>query len=271
MRNPFARFVLHLAAVLAFATVAAAQTGPVPGAADPAGYRNTVYDKLNIGPGGPAPRHELTGTWAGPIGGKPGDEPSLTPLGKQLMSLNKPEATFRVSGTNDPYVRTCDPLGFPRNMLFETRGVSIATMADRVIILSQYQKVWREIWTDGRELPKNIGQKGAPDSRYYGHSVGHWEGDNVFVVDTTGVDDGTWLNNSGYPHTSDARFQERYTRVDHNHLELTMTVDDPKLYTKPFVLATNSFKWIPDQQFDEQLCIPSQVIEYLKLVGDPAR
>ena len=270
IHDPFARLMVNLAAVLAFSTVAAAQTNP--GApADAGGYRNTVFDKLNIGPGGPAPRRELTGVWAGPIGGRQGEEPSFTALGKQLASMNKSEAKFRVSGTNDPFVRTCDPLGFPRNMIFETRGIAFAAMADRVVLLSQYQRVWREIWTDGRALPKNIGQAGAPDARYYGHSVGRWEGDNTFIVDTTGIDESTWLNNSGYPHTSDARIQERYTRVNHNNLELTVTVDDPKLYTKPFLLATNNFKWIPDQQFDEQLCIPSQVIEYLRLVGDPAK
>jgi hypothetical protein len=64
--------------------------------------------------------------------------------------------------------------------------------------------------------------------------------------------------------------QERFTRTDHNDLELTITVDDPKFYTKPFSLGTVYFKWIPNQIFDEKLCIPSETIEYLKSVGDPA-
>jgi hypothetical protein len=143
-------------------------------------------------------------------------------------------------------------------------------MADRVILLSQYQKTWREIWTDGRALPKNIGQPGGSDPRYYGYSVGHWENDNTFIVDTVGLDENTWLNNMGYPHTSEARVQERWVRTDHNDLELTVTVDDPKIYTKPFVLGTNRFKWLPNQEFEEQMCVPSQMIEYLKVIGDPA-
>jgi hypothetical protein len=274
MRSRFAGAMVVLAAQFALSSVAMAQTGASarPGTpADAGGYTNTIYDKLNIGPGGPAPVHELTGAWAGPIGGKAGETPSLTPLGKQLMDMNKPEATFKVSGTNDPFVRTCDPLGFPRNMLFETRSIAFSAMADRIIIMNQYQKVWREVYTDGRELPKNAGQRGGLDSRYYGYSVGHWENDNTLVVDTVGLDPSTWLNNAGYPHTSEAHVQERYTRVDHNDLQLTITVEDPKIYTKPFVLATNRFKWIPDQKFDEQLCIPSQVLDYLKYVGDPAK
>jgi hypothetical protein len=274
MRQWFAGGTLYLVAHLSFSTIAMAQAAPSTRPATPAdagGYTNTVFDKLNIGPGGPAPRRELTGAWAGPIGGKAGDLPSFTPFGKQMLGMNRTEAEFKVSGTNDPFVRTCDPLGFPRNMLFETRSIAFSTMADRIILMNQYQQVWREVFTDGRELPKNAGQRGGPDSRYYGYSVGHWENDNILVVDTVGLDPVTWLNNAGYPHTSDAHVQERYTRVDHNDLELTITVDDPKVYTKPFVLATNKFKWIPDQKFDEQLCIPSQVLDYLKYVGDPAK
>lgn len=263
MRNWLIGLMAGLAAFLVFCPVARAQGR--------GGYTNTVYDKLNLGPGGPAPTHELTGVWAGPIGGQAGDDPSLTELGKQLFDMNRPEAEYNVSGTNDPFFRTCDPLGFPRNMLFETRGVSFAEMADRIIVLSQYQRIWREISMDGSELPENAGQRGGADSRYYGYSVGRWENDNTLVVDTVGLDPNTWLNNAGYPHSADAHIQERYVRRDHNHLELTITLTDPRLYTKPFVLATNEFKWIPDQRFDEQLCIPSQVLDYLQFIADPAQ
>jgi len=264
MRTWLIRLMMGAAAPLVFCSVATAQGSGT-------GYTNTVYDKLNLGPGGPAPRHELTGVWAGPIGGQAGEAPSFTELGKQLFAAHKPEAAYKVAGTNDPYFRTCDPLGFPRNMLFETRGVAFATMADRIIILSQYQRVWREILMDGSQLPKDAGHRGGADSRYYGYSVGHWENDNTLVVQTVGLDPNTWLNNAGYPHSVDAQIEERYVRTDHNHLQLTITITDPKLYTKPFVLATNAFKWIPDQRFDEQLCIPSQVLDYLKFVADPAQ
>jgi hypothetical protein len=263
MRNWLIGLMAGLAAFLVFCPVARAQGR--------GGYTNTVYDKLNLGPGGPAPTHELTGVWAGPIGGQAGDDPSLTELGMQLFDMNKPEAEYNVSGTNDPFFRTCDPLGFPRNMLFETRGVSFAEMADRIIVLSQYQRIWREISMDGSELPEDAGQRGGADSRYYGYSVGRWENDNTLVVDTVGLDPNTWLNNAGYPHSADAHIQERYVRPDHNHLELTITLTDPRLYTRPFVLATNKFKWIPDQRFDEQLCIPSQVLDYLQFIADPAQ
>ena len=261
MRNRFTGAMLVVATVLTFSVLARAQGG----------YRNTEYDKLNQGPGGPAPKRDFTGTWAGPIAAQQTEEPSLTPEGQKLFSMNKPEAKFHVADTNDNFVRTCDPLGFPRNMIFETRGVSFANMPDRVIILSQYQRAWREVWTDGRQLPSNVGGTGkdAPDPRYYGYSVGKWVDDFTFVIDTTGLDDKTWLNGAGYPHSIQAHVQERYTRVDHNDLQLTVTVDDPKLYTKPFVLGKVGFKWLPDQLLSEQLCVPSEMIQYLTLIGDP--
>ena len=67
-----------------------------------------------------------------------------------------------------------------------------------------------------------------------------------------------------------AHIQERYTRVDHNDLKLTVTVDDPTIYTKPFSLGTNNYRWIPNQKIDEWLCIPSEVIKYMSELGDPA-
>jgi len=193
-------------------------------------------------------------------------------LGQELFNERKSLGKFSPAGTNDPFVRTCDPLGFPRADIDEIRGISFATMPDRIVVLYQFQQAWREIWMDGRELPKNAGapEKGAPDPRYFGYSVGHWEGDNMLVVDTTGLDDRSWLDRDGHPHTVQAHVRERYTRTDHNNLEVTITVDDPKIYTKPFSLGTVYFKWIPNQIFDERLCIPSETIEYLKSVGDPA-
>ena len=91
-----------------------------------------------------------------------------------------------------------------------------------------------------------------------------------FVVDTVGSDDRSWLDTAGHPHSVDMRVQERYTRVDHDTLELTVTVDDPKMYTKPFVAVTNRFKWIPNQEDDEQLCVPSEMIDYIKIIAVPA-
>ena len=278
MPNPWSSAIVVFGAALSLSLLASAQ---MPQSQQATGENSKwMYNGRNrvAGSGGPAPVHDLTGTWAGPRSGagvpdfRGGEKPSLTSLGQKLFSANKSLGDFSPAGTNDPFVRTCDPLGFPRADIDEIRGVSFATMPDRIVVLYQFQQVWREIWMDGRELPKNAGaaEKGAPDPRYFGYSVGHWEGDNTLVVDTTGLDDKSWLDRDGHPHSVGAHVQERYTRPDHNNLQVAIRLDDPTIYTKPFSLGTVYFKWIPNQIFDEKLCIPSETIEYLKSVGDPA-
>ena len=174
-----------------------------------------------------------------------------------------------LANTNDPLM-TCDPLGFPRNVINETRGMRFAQLPDRMIVLHQYQRVWREIWTDGRELPKSIDTKDGAPSRWYGYSVGHWDGDYTFVIDSIGMDDRSWLDTSGHPHSVDMRVQERYTRVDHDTLHMSVTIDDPKTYISPFEELTGvPFKWIPNQELEEQLCIPSEGIAYMNIIGHP--
>ena len=257
-----------LAAVLALSSVVAAQNTS-PGAGQPERRPQTLFQKLEAAgaTGGPAPRRDLGGSWTGPLTPQMAVMPPLTPLGQARFKLNIPDP-FSPS-SNDPW-RTCDPLGFPRSATNETRGISFAQMPDRMVIMTQYQKVWRQVWMDGRELPKNVGGKGGPDPRWYGYSVGRWDGDYTLVVNTNGVMDGSWIDRRGYPHSVDMRVEERYTRVNHDTLELTLTIDDPKIYTKPFVLAKNRFRWIPDQEEEEQLCVPSEAMEYLKLIVIPA-
>jgi len=235
----------------------------------------SIYGQLGKDSGGPAPKHDLTGVWAGGGGGRaaaPPWEQLMTPWGKARFALNKPEGTnsqYSVAEANDP-TRTCDPVGFPRNILWNNRAMTLAQMPDRVVELFQYQKVWREIFTDGRELPKDIGAGNGQDWRYYGYSVGHWDGDFTLMVDTVGTDERTWLDNSGHPHSNDLRVQEQYTRTDRNDMELTVTLNDPVAYTKPFVAMKSNFRWLPKQQFEEQLCIPSEGLAYLSIIGDPA-
>ncbi len=90
------------------------------------------------------------------------------------------------------------------------------------------------------------------------------------MVDTVGSDDRSWLDTAGHPHSVDMHAQERYTRLDHNTLEVAITIDDPKAYTKPFVITTSHFKWIPNQELREEICVPSLMQEYLNVIGDPA-
>ena len=268
MRNPLKGCIVCLAGALIVSPQAFAQNSPKPNYGGP----EDLYQKLgDTGTGGAAPRRELTGFWAGKVAAKLNEVPAMTPWGLDQFHLHKTNENYPVAESNDPQ-KGCDPLGFPRSMLFMTRGIAFTQMPGRVVEMFQFNRVWREIWTDGRELPKNVGGNSAdaPDPRWYGYSVGRWENDYNFVVNTVGSDARSWLDNAGHPHSADLRVEERYTRKDHNNLEVTITIDDPKTYVKPFVITKANFTWIPKQDFEEQFCVPSEEAEYLKLVGEPA-
>jgi hypothetical protein len=267
--RPVASFALVLG-VLAFSSLVVAQDAQRP-TNDPSKSipvsRYAVLSK-ELGPGGPAPKRDVSGVWAGSLEAERGEVPAMTPLGQKLFSMNKTERKDGWAKANDPW-KTCDPFGVPRSAVNETRGISFAPLPNKIIVLHQYNRVWREVWMDGRALPKNVGAKGGPDPTWYGYSVGHWDGDNTLVIDTTGSDDSEWLDPRGYPHSVQGVFEERYKRVDHNHLEMTVTVDDPKIYAKPFVLGTSKFVWVPSQESEEQICVPSQAISYVNIISIP--
>jgi len=228
----------------------------------------------------PAPKRDLSGTWDGftdggtqpkgakafPDDGKHPDVP-YTPAGKAARMANKPgegEEQLPVAEVNDP-VHSCNPLGFPRMDIFSLKAMAIVQTANKVIWLNQFYDVYRTIWTDGRELPKD------PAPRYYGYSVGHWEDDYTLVVETVGMTDRTWLDNAGRPHTGDLRVEERFHRPSREILELTVTITDPKYYTKPWVAADKlTFHLLPaDFDMGEMLCAPQEMEEYMKSVAEP--
>ena len=249
----------------------------------------------------PAPRRDLSGVWdatgesAGgappgiqasganehravlpgnnvPPGGEPDERHIVNPLpytalGEKTLEAHKPTGVGVRSVPdalgNDP-VDICDPPGFPRMDLAEFRAIEIAQAADQMIILSQYYRTWRTIWTDGRELPKN------PEPRWNGYSVGKWVDDYTFVVQTIGMSEKTWLDKAGRPHSSELEVEERFHRVDHDHVELTVSIDDPKMYTGPW-LALNKFPLrLQPRGFDirELYCAPSDLEQYNKEIGD---
>ena len=137
------------------------------------------------------------------------------------------------------------------------------------MILYQFEKRWRTIWTDGRELPKEI-----PEPKWYGYSVGKWVDDATLVVQTLGTmgDERAWLDETGRPVSDAMHVEERFHRVDHDNLELTVTIDDPKMYTRSWV-AMNKFPMklqSPDYDVVEMMCIPSEIERYNKEYGDVA-
>jgi hypothetical protein len=267
------RFGLGICLVAALAVLSIVRVGATP--------RSAAQNK----PAKAFDPHELSGiVWEAPVRVTTGNEISpMTDWGKQQFNANKPfngPRMIPLEESNDPMIK-CDPLGFPRNLFYEIRHMKFVQTPAETVQLFQYQAIWREIWTDGRTLPTNIGKHGGADPRWYGYSVGKWDGD-TFVVNTTGVDDRSWLDAYGDPHSGDMLVEERYTRQDLDHLKLTVMINDPTAYTKPFLAqpglifrgatkagVTGAVAW-PNLDLPEQMCVPSESANYLGLVATPA-
>jgi hypothetical protein len=224
-------------------------------------------------PAAPPPKRDISGVWLGP-GPAPALEPvaPMTPRGQALFDAARPmygDRAVPVAESDDPLV-TCDPLGFPRSVLHELRGMEFVHTPTKTLHLLQYQRVFREIWTDGRALPKDAGgsSPASPDSRWYGYSVGRWADDFTFVIDTVGAPETTWGDEYGHPHGLNGRVEERYRRTGANTLEQTVTITDPEMYTKPFVASRQLLT--RGNELEEQLCVPSEALLYLETVAKPA-
>ncbi len=215
------------------------------------GMSNEAFNTLPAG--GPPPARDLTGLWDAGNGGIGGQGQAaardaarapFTPLGLKMFSRNRPgngANAASVAENNDPLSTLGDPSGFPRILNYELRTVQIVNTPRQVLMMYAFNKTWRSIWTDGRALPKD------PDPRWFGYSIGRWVDDATFVVESNGLDDRTWLDNNGHPHSTALRVEERYHRVNLNTVELSVTVDDPLVYTKPWLTRDRlPLKRLPD-------------------------
>ena len=288
------RLVVSIMAVIAGSTyspILRAQTGPPKWNNVPPPKSAYVGKKS-----APAPRRDLSGIWNAPeadgalqvsgvlehpaleaprgqgVEGGRTDETGImrplhyTPLGLEALKANRPSgpSVRQVPSVlaNDP-ADQCDPLGFPYMEFWEFRTINLVQTAKQMILLSPFYGNYRVIWTDGRELPKD------PEPRWNGYSVGKWVDDYTFVVETVGLNPKSWLDHAGRPHSEELRVEERFHRVDHDNMELTVTIFDPKFYMEPWQ-GLNKFPLHllrPDFDIPELLCSPSEMAEYNKQVG----
>jgi hypothetical protein len=140
----------------------------------------------------------------------------------------------------------CLPHGVPDAMMVRSGPWKIVQTPRVTLILFEEMNHYRQVFTDGRGFPKD------PNPTWLGYSIGKWEGD-TFVVDTTGFNDQTWLDDPGHPHTDAMHAIERFRRRDFGHLEIDITIDDPKAYTTPWTV-TARFDLLPDTELIENLC-----------------
>ena len=151
-------------------------------------------------------------------------------------------------GVDDPHVR-CLPDNPPRTwtMPHLTKAVHTPKL---LVLLYEVNAMYRQIFIDGRPLPQD------PNPAWNGYSVGHWDGDTL-VVQTTGFHDGLWIDMGGSPMSDDAKLTERIRRPNFGNLELEITVDDPKVYTRPWTVKMTQTVELDTELIDE-ICLENE-------------
>jgi hypothetical protein len=149
----------------------------------------------------------------------------------------------------------CLPMGLMQFHLHPQPRKILQTPMEIVIIYEANHGL-RQIYTDGRTLPG-----GDPDPWWYGYSIGHWDGDTL-VVETTGYRDDVWLDVWGTPMTSAAKTIERFRRPNYGTMQIDVTIDDPKAYTKPFTVRVNH-RLSPDAELIEFICQDRDAVHYV--------
>ena len=151
----------------------------------------------------------------------------------------------------------CIPGGVPRNNAVPY-PFKILNTAGMTVILYEAVHSYRQIFMDGRELPKD------PNPNWLGYSVGRWDEDTL-VVESSGFVENSWLDNGGHPGTESLHVTERFERPDFGHMRIRVTIDDPKAYTKPWTI-TMPYDLLPDTELLEYVC-PENEKDLRHLVG----
>jgi hypothetical protein len=173
----------------------------------------------------------------------------MTPWAAQLRAQRK-------GGNNkDNPDALCLPLGLTQLHMHPQPRKIVQTQRE-IIVLYEANGNTRQILTDGRRLPAN-----DPTPWWYGYSVGHWDGDTL-VVETNGFRDDVWLDVEGSPLTNSGKMTERWRRVKFGLMQIDITIEDPKAYTKPFTVRVNH-QLMPDTEIMEFVCEERDAVHYI--------
>ena len=246
MERKLGSLAFGIAALFLLCSIGSAQWLNLPLSGTPRnadGQPNLAAPTPKTGDGKP----DLSGIWRVAdgrlLGNLAANEPGGAPFQPWAAALYKERqdnfAKDRPSGR-------CLPHGVPDAMMVRSGPFKIAQTPGVVFILYEEFNHYRQVFTDGRGLPK------ITNPAWFGYSVGKWEGD-VFVADTIGFNDQSWLDDPGHPHTEAMRVTEKFTRRDFGHLEIQITIDDPKTYTRPWTVSAR-FDLVPDSELIENIC-----------------
>jgi len=192
---------------------------------------------------------DLSGLWQPASGGA---DPQFADIAKEVKgglpfqkwAADLVKARRAQNNMGDPDGH-CQPLGTVK-MHLHPYPRKILQLPGMMVILYERDTVYRQIFTDGRALPVD------PQPSFYGYSTAKWEGDTL-VVQTIGFKDDLWLDISGTPLTDAAKVTERYHRPSFGKLEIDVTVDDAKAYTKPWTIRVNQ-TFAADTDLMESFC-----------------
>jgi hypothetical protein len=236
---------------------------PTPGTPRTRDGKPDLSAKAPRAPGG---KPDLSGVWRTEpeVPGKnstvfdvPGDNPStfsryfsnILADFKNPEEIVRPEAAELVrkyrSAYNSPGYQ-CLPLSIPSADIFSYSPFKIIQAPGEIVILYEVDNTHRQIYLDGRKLPKD------PQPTWLGYSVGRWEGDTL-VVDTAGFNDNSQATLGGYPRSEALHIEERFHRRDFGHMDLQLTVDDPKIFLKPIMIKVTELLE-PDSDVLEMIC-----------------
>lgn len=191
-------------------------------------------------------------------------EPPLTAWGKSQFKAAQTANQKKQAGAvnaGDPHAY-CDPIGMPRADL-TGRPIEIVDAGDEVYIFYEEDHSWRQIYLDGRAIP------GDPDSSYLGYSVGKWDGDTL-EVDTVGLNDKTWLDDAGHPHSDALHVVERIRRSALDALQISLTINDPKAYGKTWTSAPRTFERKRGYELIEDYCVAADSLGARKASSPPS-
>jgi hypothetical protein len=172
---------------------------------------------------------------------KPGEEP-LTPAAREILRQHSQPGVVG-------YNLKCLPDGVPHADLLPEPFKIIQTPSE-TLMLYEVETIFRQIFTDGRKHPAD------PSPAWLGYSVGKWDGDTL-VVDTMGFNDLSWLDARGHGHSEEMRVEERFHRRDFGHMEVAVTISDPKTFTKPFTINFVE-GLLPDTDVFEHICYENE-------------
>lgn len=219
---------------------------PAPKTADGRPDLSGVWDR-GMPPGAPMPRGGGFGTPPAP-GPRPFQNlPSMLPDGLPFQPWAAELRKQRLAeNSKDHPDAHCLPL-HPVQLHSHPQPRKIVQTSGLVLIIYEANQGLRQIFTDGRPLPNN-----DPEPWWFGYSVGKWEGDTL-VAETIGFRDKGWLDEEGTPVTTSGKLTERFRRLNYGTLEITITIDDPKTFTKPWTVTLNQ-KLMPDTELIEFVC-----------------